>query len=99
MSRTYRTYTARLEGSYRDIRDDEPAVYVSDHYSAGQILGEAERASGGDGFVYRSVRRRGGTSIVAYRPSKVLDVTHAAHYRITVLVERRRIDVEELAEK
>lgn len=99
VSRTYRTYTARLAGAYEDIRGSLPGVHASDNYAAGQALGEQERRTGGDGFVYDSVRRSGGANVVAYRPSKVLAVTQAQHYEITVYSGERRIEVAALPEK
>jgi hypothetical protein len=94
--RTFRAYTARLAGAYEDIRGSRPDVHASDDYSAGQALGETARREGSDGFLYDSVRRHGGTNIVAYRPSKVLDVTQAQHYEITVWSAERRIEIHEL---
>ena len=54
------------------------------------------RASGGDGIIYGSVRLRGGLNVVAYRPSKVLDVVQAEHVRVRVgaadsTIEARRL--------
>lgn len=99
MSRTFRTYAARLAGAYDDLRGSHPEVHAPDDYAAGQVLGEAERRAGGDGFLYDSVRRSGGTNVVAYRPSKVLEVTQAEHYEISVAAGERRIVVAALADK
>lgn len=84
MSRTYRSYHCRIEGAYEDLRGHGGAVSASADYSAGQARGEAERVSGGDGLVYDSVRHVGGTNVVAYRPSKVLDVVQGEHLEIRV---------------
>jgi hypothetical protein len=48
MTRTYRAYTAMLQGDYLDIRGLQaafPDVYASDRYDASQRLGENVRAS------------------------------------------------------
>jgi RES domain-containing protein len=98
MSRTFRSYTARIAGAYADIRGTRPEVHAPDDYTAGQALGEEERRSGSDGFLYDSVRRAGGSNVVAYRPSKVLEVTQAEHFEISVSAAERRIDVVRLPE-
>jgi hypothetical protein len=97
VKRTFRSYTARLDGAYLDIRGKEAGLTVSDDYSTGQVFGEGKRASGEDGILYDSVRHRGGTNACAYRPSKVLDVTQAEHFEITVAVADRRIDARRLS--
>jgi hypothetical protein len=95
-SRSFRSYTARLEGSYRDIRGGEPELHAADSYAAGQGFGESLRAAGGDGIVYDSVRHRGGSNVCAYRPSKVLDVVQAEHLEIKVSVGEKRIEATRL---
>jgi hypothetical protein len=85
----YRTYTAKLAGSYEDIRgmaSARPELYKTDDYSASQVFGEALRASGRDGIVYDSVRHVGGTNIVALRPKNVREVVMGVHYEVTVPV-------------
>lgn len=99
LRRTFRSYTARLTGRYRDIRGRQselPEVYASEDYAAGQRFGEALRASGADGILYDSVRHRGGINACAYRPSKVLEVTQAAHFDVRVEADSRQIRVREL---
>lgn len=97
MQRVYRSYTARLGGSYRDIRGEEPELHAADSYAAGQAFGEALRASGEDGVLYDSVRHRGGSNACAYRPSKVLDVAQAEHFELTVAASDKRIEAKRLA--
>ena len=98
MTRTFRSYSARLAGRFLDIRgEDRPDLYAPQSYAAGQAFGEAERARGTDGILYDSVRRRGGTNAVAYRPSKVLDVVQADHFEIAVSAAERRIKVKRLS--
>jgi hypothetical protein len=85
----YRTYTAKLAGSYEDIRgmaSARPELYKTDDYSASQVFGEALRASGRDGIVYDSVRHVGGTNIVALRPKNVREVVMGVQYEVTVPV-------------
>jgi hypothetical protein len=97
MSRTYRTYTARLTGRYRDIRGaDMPDVYASESYAAGQVFGEGIRTPGGDGIVYDSLRYRGGVNVAAYRPTNVKEVVQTDHYDIRVRAGERRIEVWKL---
>lgn len=96
LRRTFRNYTARPAGRYRDIRGaqaDLPELYDPESYGAGRRFGEALRAAGADGIVYDSVRHRGGVNVCAYRPSQVLRVTQADHYDIAVRAADRQIRV------
>lgn len=100
LRRDYRTYTARLEGSYLDIRGQQAArgdVYASDSYVASQALGEGIRASGGAGIIYDSVRHAGGVNIVAHRPRHVLDVVQSDHWRLTVQAASPKVRLERLS--
>jgi RES domain len=99
MRRQYRCYAARLAGAYLDIRGRQramPEIYAPDSYAASQVFGEAERASGGAGIRYDSVRHAGGLNVVAYRPRNVLDVVQADHVEVTVRATEPRIDVRRL---
>lgn len=101
MTRTYRAYHCRLEGDYRDLRGQQgrrPALYDGTDYAASQAFGEAERAGGGDGLVYDSLRHSGGINVVAYRPSKVLDVTQGEHLDVSVTADAPVITVRRLSE-
>ncbi|MBA3447727.1 MAG: RES family NAD+ phosphorylase [Pseudaminobacter sp.] len=98
--RTYRSYSARLEGGYLDIsgsRSTRPELYAPDGYSASQAFGETIRASGCDGILYASVRLGGGVNVVAYRPTKVEDIVQADHFEFSVQAGRRTIDVRKLS--
>lgn len=94
--RVYRSYTARLDGQFRDVRG-AAELHRPDSYEASQAFGEAERKAGTDGIVYDSVRLQGGINAAAFRPSKILDVVQAEHFEITVRAEDRRIEVKHLA--
>ena len=99
MRRTYRAYSARLSGRYRDIRSEGGTmadIYAADSHAAGQAFGEWIRASGGAGILYDSVRYRGGVNAVAYRPTNVGEVAQADHFDIRVVAEERRIEVRKL---
>lgn len=99
LRRTYRSYSARLDGDYLDIRDrrtERPDLYAPDSYAVSQRFGEAVRAGGGDGILFSSVRLAGGENVAAYRPRNVLDVTQADHFEIVVQAEARRMRVERL---
>lgn len=96
MKRVYRSYTARLDGEFCDVRG-EPELHDPASYVASQAFGEAERAGGRDGIVFDSVRHRGGMNAAAFRPSKVLDVVQAEHFEIAVQAAEGRIEVRHLA--
>lgn len=95
-TRVYRSYTARLEGRYRDVRG-EAELHDPQSFDASQAFGEKQRRAGRDGIVYDSVRHAGGLNIAAFRPSKILDVTQSTHLSITVRATERRIEVKQLA--
>lgn len=93
--RTFRGYACRLVGNdYRDIRGQHQSradLYAGASYTASQAFGEAARAAGHAGIVYDSLRHRGGTNIVAFRPRQIVDVTQTDHYDLIVPVEGRII--------
>jgi hypothetical protein len=100
LTRVYRSYSARLNGVYLDIRGQQAEradIYAPDRYDASQQFGEAIRRAGEAGIIYDSVRRRGGTNIVAHRPTNIRDVTQADHFEVRVRAVDRRIDVRKLA--
>lgn len=97
--RTFRAYTSVLDGAYLDIRGQQAAradVYDPGSHAAAQALGETVRASGGAGILYDSLRHAGGVGLVAYRPRRILDVTQADHFEISVLAGANRIEVARL---
>jgi hypothetical protein len=112
LRRVYRSYAARLDGAFVDIRRAHaPAgqgplldgLYDPRDYARAQPFGEAVRdaalAGGGSetaGIVFDSLRLGGGVNAVAYRPSLVLDVVQADHYAVHVRRDERRIEVERL---
>lgn len=100
LTRRYRAYQARLDGRYRDTRAmaaEMPGIYASDDYTRSQAFGENLRKSGADGLVYDSLRHAGGVNVVAYRPTKVLDVVQAEHLEVTVRRDERQIAVRRLS--
>jgi hypothetical protein len=81
-----REYTARFEGPFVDIRGARPELHDPDPatYSVGQLFGRSVRAGPYDGIAYDSVRHPGGVSWVCYRPTRILDVLQARHFRVVV---------------
>jgi hypothetical protein len=99
MRRTYRAYAATLLGDYRDLRArqaDHGDLYAPDRYDASQKFGEAIRATGGAGILYDSLRRHGGTNVVAYRPRNIADILQTDHYEILAVAASRRIEVHKV---
>lgn len=100
LSRIYRVYSARLAGDYVDITGRQsamPELYLADSYAASQNFGEAIRKAGDGGILYDSVRLRGGVNIAAFRPTRILEVTQAEHFEITVAADAKRIEVRRLS--
>ena len=81
-----REYTARLEGTFVDIRGTRPDLHDPDPagYPAAQVFGRSVRAGPHDVIAYDSVRHPGGVNWVSYRPTRVHDVLQARHFRIVV---------------
>ncbi|MEW6254689.1 MAG: RES family NAD+ phosphorylase [Pseudomonadota bacterium] len=100
VTRTYRAYSCVLKGRYLDLRGTgahRRDLYDSSSYVAAQAFGEAIRARGGDGLIYDSVRKIGGTNVVAHRPRNVTRIVQADHVRLTVHAASRRIDAHRLS--
>lgn len=101
LSRTYRTYWARLDGKHVDIRGRQPAMpelYAPDDYRASQVFGEDLRKTAETGILYDSVRFVGGSNAAVFRPTCILDVTQADHSEISVSAETKRIEVRTLVD-
>jgi hypothetical protein len=100
LSRTYRAYSARLDGTYIDIRGRQstmPELYAPDDYQASQAFGENLRKRSETGLLYDSVRFTGGVNAAVFRPIAILDVTQADHFEIAVAAEAKRIEVRKLS--
>jgi RES domain-containing protein len=100
LERDYRAYTADLAGAYLDLRGQQAAraeLYDPASHAASQAFGEVQRAAGGDGILYDSLRHAGGVNLVCYRPRRVLKVTQADHWRLRVEAAAPRIRMTRLA--
>jgi hypothetical protein len=84
----YAELWASFAGAFVDLRgvsprpaclDPDPAV----GYPAGNLLAEEARAAGHNGIVYLSVRRAGGTCLVALWPHAVQSPAQGAVVRVT----------------
>lgn len=99
MRRTYRSYASTLLGDYTDVRARHARhadLYATDRYDAAQRFGEAIRAAGGAGILYKSLRRKEGENVAAYRPANVTDVVQAEHFEIAVQAASRTVEVHRL---
>jgi hypothetical protein len=78
-----REYIADFTGEFVDIRGagrTRAAIYHPDRYSASQAFARELLAERANGIVYDSVRHRGGTCLVAFRPTLVRNVRVAGHF-------------------
>jgi hypothetical protein len=78
-----REYVAEFTGDFVDIRGPgrtRAALYHPDRYDASQKFARALMAERANGIVYDSVRHRGGTCLVAFRPALVRNVRVGAHF-------------------
>jgi len=76
-----RLYHVPIDARLHDLRPVGAvslAVYDPDDYGAGRALGEALRAAGSAGVVYRSVRRDGGQCVGLFSPKGAGPCLHAA---------------------
>jgi hypothetical protein len=86
-SESYRQYTADLEGDYVDIFGAHPEYHDPDDtsYPIAQAFGKRVRDQAARaGIRYESVRRPGHENWVCFRPSLVLNVIQADHFKIEV---------------
>jgi hypothetical protein len=93
-----REYTAHLDGEFVDIRGTRPELQDPDPatYPAAQVFGRSVRTGPHAGIVYDSVRHPGGVNWVSYRPTRILDVLQARHFRV-VAPRSGKVFVEQLA--
>lgn len=99
LRRTYRTYVATIDGTFRDLRGQAtalPDLYDPTSYAASQTFGDGVRSSGGHGIIYDSLRHVGGVNVVAYRTHDVQDVVQADHFEISVRAADRRIEARRI---
>lgn len=96
----YAELSASFAGEFVDLRSkgDHPSLDPRKElgYPAGNVLADAARARGLVGIVYPSVRRAGGTCLVALWPQAVQSVAQGKVYRLTWSGDRAP-SVEEVA--
>lgn len=100
MRRTYRNYSAALQGEYVDIRGrhaDLADVLAPESYVASQAFAGPLRRDGHRGILYDSVRRRGGLNVTVWKSIGVTDVVQAEHFEISVRADEQCIEVDTLS--
>jgi hypothetical protein len=78
-----RAYQADFNGSFHDIRADNPAYQAfrdPNSYRASQELAQNLLDDGSNGIFYRSVRHPGGECLACFRPKLVRNVRQAHHF-------------------
>lgn len=78
-----RELVCRIDASLHEIRGwgrRRPRLFDADDYAASQPFGEALRAGGSNGIVYRSVRRPAGENVVVFRPKMLLPIDEGARF-------------------
>jgi RES domain-containing protein len=87
-------YLADFAAEFHDLRGDRPAFRgylkpgpLPQCYSDSQRLAAGLLMSGSNGIVYPSVRRRGGTCVVCFRPALVYHVRRAARLEFRLNAE------------
>ena len=86
-SADYQSLLASFVGDFHDVRALSPAPdYLGSDpataYPAGQKLAQSLRADGSNGIVYPSVRRAGGTCLVAFSPHLVQNVRFGGRWHL-----------------
>jgi hypothetical protein len=73
---TYVDFLADFRGTFHDIRNDKRfgSCLDPDSYSTSQHLSKRLLGAGAAGIIYPSVRHKGGTCIVCFRPALVNNV-------------------------
>ncbi len=78
-----RVYHVDVGGELRDLRADTVAarsLLDEDDYSAAQAFGGAQRAAGGCGIVYPSVRDPNGECVAVFRPPVLSPAVQGRHF-------------------
>lgn len=71
----HRVLSGNFEGIFLNIKGlILPDIYSADDYSAGQSLGNEVKINNDDGIVYDSVRYRGGTCFVLFKPKLIKSI-------------------------
>ena len=79
----FRLYLANFDGTFHDVRPRTAAhapLHDPHSYAASQAFARELLATGSNGVIYRSVRRRGGQCVACFRPALVTDVRPDAHF-------------------
>lgn len=77
-----RVYAVDLDAvlhDIRDLREERPALYAEDNYTAGQALGRELREQGSDGIIYQSVRHPGSECAALFRPRLLANCRQERH--------------------
>ena len=83
MTLEMRVYHVNVVGDLRDLRGHCVAaapVLAADDYRAAQAFGGAERAAGGYGIVYPSVRDAAGECVAVFRPRVLSPALQGRHF-------------------
>lgn len=78
-------FLADFRGAFHDLRNDARfrACLDANSYGASQQLGRELLSGGSTGIVYPSVRHKGGTCLVSFRPALVNNVRKSFSVSIT----------------
>jgi hypothetical protein len=74
-----RLYLADLDARLVDVRK-RAECHLPDDYGPSRQLGQAARAGGKDGVLYRSVRHEGGLCAAVFRPPVLASCRQSSHY-------------------
>ncbi|MES1926241.1 RES family NAD+ phosphorylase [Salinisphaera sp. T31B1] len=83
MTLEMRVYHVDVAGDLRDLRGQPAAaapLLAADNYRAAQAFGGAERAAGGNGIVYPSVRDIAGECVAVFRPRVLSPALQGRHF-------------------
>jgi len=79
----FRLYLANFDCGFHDVRP-RTAMHAPLHdphsYTASQAFAQELLATGSNGVIYRSVRRRGGQCVACFRPALVSEVRPGAYF-------------------
>lgn len=77
-----RLYLADFSAAFHDVRQLSAfrALHDPERYDRSQAAGRELFEAGSNGILYRSVRHRGGTCLVCFRPARVENVRIGGHF-------------------
>lgn len=88
---TMRCYINKVALELHDVRGEEFECLYTDDYTVPQQFAKEMRSKGSHGFVYNSVRDKGGECVAAFKPKAVTIPVQGGHYKYVWSGKKQKI--------